>query len=108
MNQLVFSYDSGEEMVLNMGPHHPSTHGVIRFIIKTDGDAKDKSDRLVHIRNTTAAPVDISGWLLRVGGRREQKVPYGTVIKPGGQFTIVFGGHGGPERADLYPHFGYV
>jgi NADH-quinone oxidoreductase subunit D len=38
MNQLVFSYDTGEEMVLNMGPHHPSTHGVLRFIIKTDGE----------------------------------------------------------------------
>jgi NADH-quinone oxidoreductase subunit D len=35
---LVFAYDSGEEMVLNMGPHHPSTHGVLRFIIKTDGE----------------------------------------------------------------------
>jgi NADH-quinone oxidoreductase subunit D len=38
MNQLVFSYDTGEEIVLNMGPHHPSTHGVLRFIIKTDGE----------------------------------------------------------------------
>lgn len=38
MNQLIFAYDSGEEMVLNMGPHHPSTHGVLRFIIKTDGE----------------------------------------------------------------------
>lgn len=27
-----------EEMVLNMGPQHPSTHGVLRLKIKTDGE----------------------------------------------------------------------
>jgi len=27
-----------EEMILNMGPHHPSTHGVLRFIVRTDGE----------------------------------------------------------------------
>mgnify|MGYP001221832103 CR=1 FL=1 len=27
-----------EEMVLNMGPQHPSTHGVLRLKIHTDGE----------------------------------------------------------------------
>ncbi len=28
----------GEEMVLNIGPQHPSTHGVLRLKVKTDGE----------------------------------------------------------------------
>jgi NADH-quinone oxidoreductase subunit D len=31
-----------QEMVLNMGPQHPSTHGVIRFIVHTDGEVLRK------------------------------------------------------------------
>ncbi len=27
-----------EEMLLNMGPQHPSTHGVFRVVIRTDGE----------------------------------------------------------------------
>lgn len=27
-----------EEMMLNMGPQHPSTHGVLRMLLKTDGE----------------------------------------------------------------------
>jgi NADH-quinone oxidoreductase subunit D len=27
-----------EEMTLNMGPQHPSTHGVLRFVIRADGE----------------------------------------------------------------------
>src|SRR3990167_2362135 len=32
-----------EEMVLNMGPQHPSTHGVLRFIVHTDGEVMRKA-----------------------------------------------------------------
>jgi NADH-quinone oxidoreductase subunit D len=38
MTEVVFSNEMDEEMTLNMGPHHPSTHGVLRFIIKSDGE----------------------------------------------------------------------
>src|SRR5512143_3086411 len=27
-----------EEMILNFGPQHPSTHGVINFLVETDGE----------------------------------------------------------------------
>ena len=27
-----------EEMTLSVGPQHPSTHGVLRFVVKTDGE----------------------------------------------------------------------
>jgi NADH-quinone oxidoreductase subunit D len=34
---------TGDEMTLNMGPHHPSTHGVLRFVLKTDGEIMRKA-----------------------------------------------------------------
>jgi NADH-quinone oxidoreductase subunit D len=38
MSEVVFTNEMDEEMTLNMGPHHPSTHGVLRFIIQSDGE----------------------------------------------------------------------
>ena len=27
-----------EELLINMGPQHPSTHGVLRVVLRTDGE----------------------------------------------------------------------
>ena len=44
MTELVLSNAANdEEMTLNMGPHHPSTHGVLRFILHTDGEILRKA-----------------------------------------------------------------
>lgn len=32
------NYLKADEMLLNMGPQHPSTHGVLRVVIRTDGE----------------------------------------------------------------------
>src|SRR5207247_8479109 len=33
----------GEKMVLNMGPSHPSTHGVLRIVLELDGEVITKA-----------------------------------------------------------------
>jgi len=34
----------GERMVLNMGPSHPATHGVLRIVLELDGEVITKAD----------------------------------------------------------------
>ncbi|MEP6603242.1 MAG: NADH dehydrogenase (quinone) subunit D [Spartobacteria bacterium] len=37
------SEDIGEKMVLNMGPSHPATHGVLRLVLELDGEIITKA-----------------------------------------------------------------
>src|SRR5450432_1456801 len=34
----------GEKMVLNMGPSHPATHGVLRIVLELDGELITKAE----------------------------------------------------------------
>ncbi len=43
MSEIVLERENGSEMILNLGPQHPSTHGVLRFIVHTDGEILRKA-----------------------------------------------------------------
>jgi NADH-quinone oxidoreductase subunit D len=34
----------GDRMVLNMGPSHPATHGVLRLVLELDGEVIHKAE----------------------------------------------------------------
>jgi hypothetical protein len=36
--------EDGEVMIVNMGPQHPSTHGVLRLVVELNGDRKDDGE----------------------------------------------------------------
>jgi NADH-quinone oxidoreductase subunit D len=56
-----------DEMILNMGPQHPSTHGVLRIELKNDGEIV--KDARVHI-----------GYLHRCMEKHAEKIDYAGVI----------------------------
>ncbi|MBP9128439.1 MAG: NADH-quinone oxidoreductase subunit D, partial [Elusimicrobia bacterium] len=60
---------SETEMLLNMGPQHPSTHGVLRVVLKLDGEV------------VTGAVMDL-GYLHRGVEKLAENRTYG-------QFTIL-------------------
>jgi len=57
----------GDEMVLSMGPQHPSTHGVLRIVLKTDGEVVKEA--IPHL-----------GYLHRCFEKHAENLTYGQVI----------------------------
>ncbi|MEN6627083.1 MAG: NADH-quinone oxidoreductase subunit D [Candidatus Sumerlaeia bacterium] len=56
-----------EEMLINMGPQHPSTHGVLRLVVRTDGEMVRET--WPHI-----------GYLHRSFEKIAESVPYRSVV----------------------------
>src|SRR2546421_12025039 len=46
---------STEGMILNIGPQHPSTHGVLRIVMELDGDGITRAGTVVGYRHRDAA-----------------------------------------------------
>ena len=67
MSDLDKSILKADEMILNMGPVHPSTHGVLRLKITTDGEIVNKIDPII-------------GYLHRCFEKHSENLPYEQVI----------------------------
>ena len=52
-----------DDMILNMGPQHPSTHGVLRLKIHTDGEVVSKIEPII-------------GYLHRCFEKHSENLPY--------------------------------
>jgi NADH-quinone oxidoreductase subunit D len=66
-NKLKVSELKSEEMILNLGPQHPSTHGVLRLEVLSDGEII--KEVVPHI-----------GYLHRCFEKHAEKLPYNQVI----------------------------
>lgn len=56
-----------DELLLNMGPQHPSTHGVLRLLLKTDGE-------IVH------EAIPYIGYLHRCFEKHAENIPFNEVV----------------------------
>lgn len=66
-NKFKFNELKSEEMIINLGPQHPSTHGVLRLEVLSDGEII--KDVVPHI-----------GYLHRCFEKHAERLPYNQVI----------------------------
>jgi NADH:ubiquinone oxidoreductase subunit D len=52
-----------EDMTLSMGPQHPSTHGVLRFIVRADGEVmKEAIPDIGYLHRSIEKIAEKVGW----------------------------------------------
>ena len=98
--------DVDDTMIINMGPQHPSTHGVLRIMMELDGETvapRQAGHRLPAHRHGE----DRRGAHLRAG--RDQRHPHGLRVAALERARVLDGGRAparrrGPAARDLDPH----
>src|SRR2546427_11942221 len=54
---------STEDMTLSMGPQHPSTHGVLRFVVRADGEVmKEAIPDIGYLHRSIEKIAEKAGW----------------------------------------------
>src|SRR5437870_12345271 len=54
---------STEDMTLSMGPQHPSTHGVLRFVVRADGEVmKEAIPDIGYLHRSIEKIAEKVGW----------------------------------------------
>src|SRR3954470_16580187 len=66
-----------EEMTLNMGPQHPSTHGVLRFVVKADGEVmREAIPDVGYLHRAIEKLAEKVGYLRATSEKIAEKVGY--------------------------------
>jgi NADH-quinone oxidoreductase subunit D len=50
------SFGDGERMIINLGPQHPSTHGVLRMMLELEGETVLRSKPIIGYLHTWKRP----------------------------------------------------
>ncbi len=53
------TYLDSNELIINMGPQHPATHGVLRVILKLDGEKVLGTECVIGSVSVTIGPVQL-------------------------------------------------
>ena len=61
---------SGERMIINMGPQHPSTHGVLRLVLALDGE--EITDLMAGGASMANLEAEIEGYMASHDGHAPQ------------------------------------
>ena len=100
--------DIGEKMVLNMGPSHPATHGVLRLVLELDGETITKATGGLCFFPKTLEEVDALALEVAKDIRNQYVIGYTPTVQDlDGTFRAIRVTANGPNRPTVRTRSGY-